>query len=147
MIITQMDHSECMKLLDEARLGRLACASGQQPYVVPITYAADGHDLYSFSIIGQKVEWMRANPKVCVQVDDFHQGRGWKSAVVYGRYEELPDRIGSKIQRERAWSLLSQHAGWWEPGGLKPAAEAPMEHLFYRIVVENVTGRQARPDE
>lgn len=146
MIITQMNRAECMALLSETRLGRLACSRDGQPYLVPITYAADGDELYSFSLLGQKVEWMRANPKVCVQVDEFDQGRGWKSVIAYGRFEELPDRIGSKVQRERAWSLLSQHAGWWEPGGLKPAAEAPVAHLFYRIVVESVTGRQAIPD-
>ena len=38
--------------------------------------------------------------------------------------EELPDVIGHKRERERAWSLLSRHANWWEPGGLKPLAPA-----------------------
>jgi nitroimidazol reductase NimA-like FMN-containing flavoprotein (pyridoxamine 5'-phosphate oxidase superfamily) len=147
MILKHMNHADCMTLLRKARLGRLACASEGQPYVVPITYAADGNDLYGFSLLGQKVEWMRTNPKVCVQVDEFHEGDGWTSVVAYGRYEELPDRIGSKIRRERAWSLLSQHADWWEPGGLKPVSEPPAQHLFYRIVVETVSGRQARPDE
>nr|MDQ2705825.1 pyridoxamine 5'-phosphate oxidase family protein [Pseudomonadota bacterium] len=105
MIITDMDRSECMTLLREARFGRLACARDGQPYVVPISFAVDGNDLYSFSLIGQKVEWMRANPKVCVQADVFEPDGEWRSVVCYGRYEELPDRIGSKIQRERAWSL------------------------------------------
>lgn len=144
MIITDMARSECMELLREAKFGRLACAMDGQPYVVPISYAADGHDLYSFALVGQKVEWMRANPKVCVQADEFERDGGWKSVVAYGRFEELPDRVGSKIQRERAWSLLSKRANWWEPGSLKPADEAPTGQLFYRIAIESVTGRQAR---
>ena len=37
-----------------------------------------------------------------------------------GTFEELPNRMGWKHQREHAWSLLEQHANWWEPGSLKP---------------------------
>ena len=146
MIVKEMDRSECMALLQATRLGRLGCASGGQPYVVPITYAADGNNLYSFSLVGRKIDWMRQNPKVCVQVDEFGEGREWRSVIAYGRFEELPDRIGSKGQREHAWSLLSRDLEWWEPGALKPVGQAPAQHLFYRIAVEEVTGRHGFPD-
>lgn len=143
MIITEMDRSGCMALLETARTGRLGCVKDGQPYVVPITFAKSGGYLYGFSLVGQKVEWMRENPKVCVQVDHFDDPGEWKSVVVYGSYEELPDRIGWKVQRERAWSLLSKHADWWEPGALKPAGDAPAEHLFYRIMINELTGRES----
>jgi hypothetical protein len=146
MIVTEMDRSQCMDLLQASRHGRLACAKDDQPYVVPITYAADGNNLYSFSLVGRKVEWMRGNPKVCMQVDAFGDGPEWRSVVAFGQYEELPDRIGWKVQRERAWSLLSREAEWWAPGALKPVAQSPAPHLFYRIVVDEVTGRHAFPD-
>ena len=38
------------------------------------------------------------------------RGSGMESVVVDGRYEELPDRIGHKLERDHAWSLLSKHA-------------------------------------
>ena len=146
MIITEMDKAACMALLKSSHLGRLACAKDGQPYVVPITFAADGNYLYSFSLVGRKIDWMRANPQVCVQVDEFGAAREWRSVVVQGRYEELPDRVGWKQQREHAWSLLSRHAQWWEPGGLKPVKSAPTPHLFYRIIVDEMTGRHAKPE-
>ena len=145
MIIVEMDRTGCLALLDAARMGRLGCARDGQPYVVPITFTRDGGYLYGFSLVGQKVSWMRDNPKVCVQLDEFTGTRAWKSVVVQGRYEELPDRIGWKTQRDHAWSLLSRHVDWWEPGGLKPAGEAPTPHLFYRISIDELTGREARP--
>ena len=144
MIIAELDRSECMALLAAARLGRLACCNDGRPYVVPVHFALEGEFLYGFSLVGRKIAWMRANPHVCVQVDEFDPDRQWRSVVVNGRYEELPDRIGWKVQRERAWSLLSRHAGWWEPGGLKPVTEGTAPHLFYRIGIDEVTGRQAR---
>jgi len=147
MIVTEMDRSQCLALLQASRLGRLACVRDGQPYLVPITYAVDGDSLYSFSLLGQKIEWMRENGKVCVQVDRFGDQREWRSVVAYGRYEELPDLIGWKVQRERAWSLLSREAEWWTPGAFKPVGQAPAPHLFYRIVIEEVTGRHAFPEK
>jgi len=58
----------------------------------------------------------------------------------------LPDRIGFKRERDRAWSLLSQHANWWEPGALKPVLPALSEsspHVFFRIRIERLSGREA----
>lgn len=143
MIITELSSLECKTLLSSTRLGRLASSKEGQPYIVPIHFVLEGIYLYSFSLEGQKVEWMRANPLVCVQVDEFGKQSEWQSVVVNGRYEELPDRIGWKRQRDHAWSLLSKHANWWEPGGMKPILEGGAPHLFYRIVIDQMTGRRA----
>lgn len=147
MVIKELDEARCIDVLSAARMGRLACVMDQQPYVVPITFAFAQHSVYSFSLPGQKIDWMRQNPRVCLQVDEFEEQGGWKSVVVLGRYEELPDRIGSKLEREHAWTLLSKRVNWWEPGGLKPVAAAmPSPHLFYKIQVDSMTGREAVPD-
>ena len=74
----------------------------------------------------------------------------WKSVVVEGRFEELPDRIGFKRERDRAWSLLSQHANWWEPGALKPEIPPLVEHsshVFFRIHVKRMSGRVAERND
>ncbi len=144
MIIEELDRSQCKAVLSTVRFGHLGCCSNGQPYVLPIQFVAEGAYLYSFALTGQKIEWMRANPLVCVQVDEFGQNREWRSVIVNGRYEELPDRIGWKTERERAWSLLSQTANWWEPGGIKPVDQGTTPHLFYRIIIDEMTGRQAK---
>jgi|APTNR8051073442_1049403.scaffolds.fasta_scaffold25600_2 hypothetical protein len=61
----------------------------------------------------------------------------------HGEYEELPDRIGWRRERDRARSLPSMYANWWELGGLKSMPEDDGRHLFYRIVVDHVTGQPA----
>ena len=66
--------------------------------------------------------------------------------MVDGRYEEHPDRIGHQAQLDHAWSLLSKHFDWWEPGALKPTASSDAEHLpyvFFSIFIVEVSGREA----
>jgi nitroimidazol reductase NimA-like FMN-containing flavoprotein (pyridoxamine 5'-phosphate oxidase superfamily) len=40
---------------------------------------------------GQKIDWLRANPQVCIQVGEIKNNEVWWSVVVEGRYEEFPD--------------------------------------------------------
>ncbi|MBZ9725881.1 pyridoxamine 5'-phosphate oxidase family protein [Mesorhizobium sp. CO1-1-11] len=146
MLVRTLSTLECTKLLTANRIGHLACARDGQPYIVPLYYAHADNHLYAFSILGRKIDWMRANPLVSVQVDEHGPGRGWKSAIVEGRYEELPDTVGHKVQRDHAWAMLSKHADWWEPGALKPDTFPVSDHLphvFFRILIGQVSGREA----
>lgn len=146
MWVRTLSTVECTTVLTENRLGFLACARDNQPYIVPIYFAFSANHFYAFSSLGKKIDWMRANPLVSVLVEQRGQGAAWKSVVADGRYEELPDRIGYKVQRDHAWSLLSRHADWWQPGALKPVTP-PLanhsDHVFFRIAVEELTGREA----
>jgi nitroimidazol reductase NimA-like FMN-containing flavoprotein (pyridoxamine 5'-phosphate oxidase superfamily) len=112
VIIRTLSTAECTKLLAANRVARLACAKDGQPYVVPIYCAyADSH-LYAFSMPDKKIEWMRGNPMVSLQVHEGGERREWKSVVVDGRYEEMLDCAG----RDHAWSQLSRHFDWWGAG-------------------------------
>ncbi|MCH4559180.1 pyridoxamine 5'-phosphate oxidase family protein [Mesorhizobium jarvisii] len=147
MLIRTLSMNECTKVLAGHHLARLACAKDGRPYAVPIYYAYADEVLYAFSIPGKKIDWMRDNPHVSVLVESPLKRRQWKSVIADGRYEELPERIGHKRQRDHAWSLLSTHTDWWEPGALKP--ETPpltddARHIFFRIVIDEVSGREAK---
>jgi len=141
-----LNAAECGEVLAASRVGHLACALNAQPYVVPMYFAyADDH-LYGFSMPGKKIDVMRANPLVSVAFEQRGTGRAWKSVVVDGRFEELADRIGSKRAREHAWTVLSTHAEWWVPGSLKPATTplpSPRGHVFFRIRIDAMSGREA----
>src|SRR5579871_3933811 len=94
MVIKEMSRDQCLEVLSGARLARLACAKDGQPYIVPVYIAYESPDdgeprLYGFTTPGQKVEWMRANPLVCVEVDDVTAPDHWVSVIITGRYEEL----------------------------------------------------------
>jgi nitroimidazol reductase NimA-like FMN-containing flavoprotein (pyridoxamine 5'-phosphate oxidase superfamily) len=148
MVIAEMTRYQCVNFLAHARLGRLACASNDQPYVVPVYFACQDPFLYSFTMPGQKVEWMRANPRVCVQFDEIGSSDDWTSIVVFGQYEELPDSTEWRQERLRAHGLLQQRASWWEPGGAAREGHAmsPAQPIYYRIRIEKMTGRRASPN-
>lgn len=146
MIIRQMSAAECRELISSNRLGRLACAADRHPYVIPITYAYDKDAIYAFTLPGRKLETMRANPHVALLVEQLGHGYSWKTALAEGAFEELPDQMGFKHSRERAWSLLSTQTRWWEPGGVKPFQPpytGGISYVFFRIRVDQVSGREA----
>ena len=146
MKLRELSESECLLMLGLNRVGRLACSREGRPYVVPINYAYADKRLYAFSMPGKKIDWLRANPLASVVVEAKEEKRGWRSVVVDGLFEELPDRLGHKVERDRAWGLLSRHANWWEPGALKPKSRPLTDrspHIFFRIIIEQVSGREA----
>src|SRR5215469_10433285 len=115
MIIHEMTEDECRLKLSQADFGRLACARGCQPYIIPVNFAYDGQHLYGVTTLGQKIEWMRSNPCVCLEIDELASQREWISIVVFGRYEEIPDAPGYRAARARALEALQKRTMWWEP--------------------------------
>jgi uncharacterized protein len=189
MVIREMSEAECLHALSKGRLAKLACAHENQPYVVPVylTYDEATRCLYGFTTPGQKIEWMRANPLVCVEVDDITAYDQWVSVIAFGRFEELTESPGSdgtllkapvrlrevaentpalsgdsalgqseneecEGARERAWRFLKTNPVWSEPGCAAWAARAhrnaaePLIPLYYRILIDRVTGREATRD-
>jgi nitroimidazol reductase NimA-like FMN-containing flavoprotein (pyridoxamine 5'-phosphate oxidase superfamily) len=148
MVINELTREASLEFLARAYLGRLACAQGDQPYVVPINFVYHHTYLYSFSTVGKKIEWMRSNPLVSVEVDEIVSSQQWVSVIGFGRYEELPDTPRWSGERIRAGELLQQKAMWWEPGFAKTilhGIERPLVPVFYRIYIASITGHRATP--
>ena len=70
MVIRELTTEASLNLLSRIHLGRLGCAKENQPFVCPIFFAYHENSLYCVSTIGQKIEWMRENPLVAVEVDE-----------------------------------------------------------------------------
>ena len=142
MIVYELTTEQCREVLGRIHIGRLACCRADQPYVVPISFDYDGEHLYSFSTLGQKVIWMRDNPRVCVEVDDIEDRFHWTTVLVFGRYEELRREEHARA-KERARGLFERREEWWQPAAAKTS---PPEHhvpIVYRVVIERMSGRRA----
>ena len=149
MEINEMAAGECTAVLEQASLGRLGCSYENQPYVIPIHFAYGSGYLYVFSTPGQKVKWMRANPKVCVQTDQTQNQGEWISVIVNGQYEELLEPQYTD-ERKHASSLLAKRSHWW----LNALGERRMrvgdisiEPLFFRIRIQSMSGLRATDEK
>jgi len=145
MLIHELARQASLDVLASTHLGRLACAQSMQPYIVPIHFAYQNNCLYCFSTPGQKIDWMRANPLVCVEADQMRREQ-WTTVVVFGRYEELSDTAETRSERALALRLLQQVAAWWEPGTVKTTqggTPPALDSIFFRINIAQITGRHA----
>lgn len=167
-MIQRLSQSECLDLIGRSRLARLGCAADGQPYVVPMHYVSDGVVLYSASTFGRKIETMRANPSVCVEIDELLAGGHWESVVATGQYEELPpapddagdedrDRnaarpAGAALEpggaAHRARALLTGEDAPWQPGNVRAILTGngrQVAPIFFRIRLQDITGQRLAP--
>lgn len=149
MLITKMRGRECRDLLSRLGFGRLACASNNRPYIVPIYFSYHAERLYCFSTLGRKIEWMRENPLVCVEVDEIVAHNDWLSVVALGHYLEFSNAAKDAKGREYVRSLIEKRPLWWQSGYTAVQVRRkrkPVVPVFYCIQIEEMTGVRASPD-
>ena len=166
MHIEELTRKASLNFLAGSHFGRLACAKQSQPYITPFYFTYQDRWIYSFSTIGQKIEWLRANPLACVEVDEIASPQEWTSVVVFGRYKELakttdghPPReipfglheeptktTDDQDARELAFKLLQQRRLWWEPGYASTVLHGtprPLDPVYFRLSVDEISGHRA----
>lgn len=145
MFVAAMQHNECLEFLAHQRLARLACARDDQPYVVPVFIVVHDEWLYGLSTVGQKIDWLRSNPRVCVQFDDIVDEEHWTSVLVFGRFQELTDTGSFDEARRLAHATLARHANWWKAAYRRLSDDEEkrsLDPIYFRIFVETTTGRR-----
>lgn len=143
MEIHDLNRTECWDFLGGRRLGRLGCAKDNVPYVMPISFSTQRPSLFAFTTVGKKIEYLRTNPRVCVQFDDIASPQEWTSVIVDGQFEELV----SVAEQEQAHQIL-ESAAWWEPGYVRTTIHGqlrPAQGLYFRVLVEEISGRRGVP--
>jgi nitroimidazol reductase NimA-like FMN-containing flavoprotein (pyridoxamine 5'-phosphate oxidase superfamily) len=133
--ITELDEAECVRLIAQGGIGRIAYQSRTGPAVLPVNYQwHDGSVVFRTAEHSALDEDLRTgitggDYKVAFEIDDFDvAGRqGW-SVLIQG-----PAHHVSESEREAA--LESGVEPW-------PAGD---RELFVRIIPSRVTGRQITP--
>lgn len=80
---------DARRLFERSKVARLGCIVNGEPYVVPINCILEGNYLYSHSLNGTKISGLRENPRACVQVDEIESALCWRSAIAFGKFEEI----------------------------------------------------------
>lgn len=145
MELREMSDDACNEFLASHTFGHLATMGQRYPYLVPVHYAYEAHKVFLFSMPGQKIDQLRLNPFACLQVEKFGEDRVWKSVLIQGRFDELPDTSQRRDERIRAWSLLEKRPLWWEPGSFELGVDSDRDSggpIFFELSIDVISGRQ-----
>lgn len=127
----RITREECVELLADDTIGRLAITDGRTPGIFPVNYVLDGEDVVFRTDAGTKLD-VGPRARACFEIDAFDRTThsGW-SVVVTGRLEEVTDYDARTWKRVRSLPV--------EPwaGGAKPH--------WMRLVAERITGRRIPP--
>ena len=96
--INALSEVESFQLLEKKTFAHLACHH-DRIYVLPISYAFEDGTIYSHSKLGEKIEIMRKNSSICIQVEEIKNFFHWKSVIAWGKFEELKDDRASAAMR------------------------------------------------
>jgi len=87
----EIGKQEYIEFLSNNYVGNLAYISGNTPFMVPLTYYFDQEEnvIISYSNEGHKIEAMRLNNNVSIQIAEIESLDKWKSVLLIGNLEEL----------------------------------------------------------
>jgi nitroimidazol reductase NimA-like FMN-containing flavoprotein (pyridoxamine 5'-phosphate oxidase superfamily) len=136
-MMKMLNNDEARRVFQAARVARLGCIVNGEPYVVPVNYHLDGDALYSHSLPGLKISGLRENPSACVQVDEIESDLHWKSAIAFGRYEEItkPNERADILNK-----LLHKFPMLTPVESAITIEGSPAEVIVFRIRIERLTG-------
>jgi nitroimidazol reductase NimA-like FMN-containing flavoprotein (pyridoxamine 5'-phosphate oxidase superfamily) len=129
--------TEALELIQAGKIGRLGCVDQDGPYVVPINYLLDDGEIYSHALPGKKIDAMRTDPRVCLQVDHIHDDLHWSSAIAFGRFEEIRKPECRRVVLSKILSVFPKMTP--VESMIVQDAAAP-DSIIFKIVVERVTG-------
>jgi nitroimidazol reductase NimA-like FMN-containing flavoprotein (pyridoxamine 5'-phosphate oxidase superfamily) len=130
-MIGMLSPVEIETFLRRQRVGRICSAVDDRPYVALVHCIYNGLHLYGWMEPARLIASMRAQPHVCVQVDEITGQGNWCSVIAEGIYEEIADPV-----RRRA--ILA------ELGFGPDAAAPPPESVLFRIRLVTKSGRFGR---
>jgi nitroimidazol reductase NimA-like FMN-containing flavoprotein (pyridoxamine 5'-phosphate oxidase superfamily) len=126
--IEVLDREECLALLAQDVIGRLAVISGIGPVIFPVNYALDGDVVVFRTAPGTKLD---AGPRApaSFEIDSFDRETrsGW-SVVVVGRLEEATPFDAAVLERVQNLPV-------------EPWAQGDKPH-WVRLVPTRITGRR-----
>ncbi len=145
-----LTQAECEEVLGSHYYAHLGCVENDQPFVFPITYLYLEGYFYGYTQEGKKVEIMRKNPNICIQVEQVNGGLvEWKSVMCWGFFEEIidPEEIQSirLLLADQHGKILVEQGKMEISPMVKIMQERPDEEIkssvVYRMKPVRITGK------
>ena len=146
-MIGKLTEVEIEEVLLDNVLGRLGFNDGFNTFIYPINYVYDGNYIICHSQPGHKIQVMRKNKRICLQVDEINKDINWRSVLLLGDYQELVE----ERDRHNAMKLFVDrylHVKMKDPAityGIKSLGNLEQQEnsrpVFYRILIDEKSGR------
>lgn len=142
-VIRDLAPDECVAVLARGHVGRLAFAFRGHVDIQPVHYVYDDGFVYGRTSQGAKLVLLSHNPWVAFEVDEMRALFDWESVVVRGSFHLLDPEGNARehLTYEHALSLLRALV----PRTLRDGDPTPWRDVVFRIAVDEITGRRARP--
>lgn len=139
---------ESINLLNENYIGHLAFIAEGTPYTIPITYYYDQKDsILAYSGEGHKIDAMRKNPNVSLQVESIVGVQNWRSVLVHGVFEEMEGSDAKHLLRAFSDGVKSvinkiEHKNPQFISEFTNDVYATGITVVYRIKISRITGKK-----
>ncbi len=137
-MIKNLNENEARELMHNQKFGHLGCVlESGEPYVVPVNYLFKDDGIYVHVLPGQKLDAMRVNHNICLQVDKIQDSSRWQSAIAFGEFQEIK-KTNEKIEILKEFSAYSEQSTpveamieeQWNLGGI----------IVFRLNIKRITG-------
>ena len=129
--LASLSRDECLKLLRQGSVGRLAVVIDGRPHILPLNYAADEDGVIVFRTADLTAATEAALANVAFEIDEIDLARreGW-SVAVHGFGREITGAIDRDSER-----LLRMPVHPWAPG---------QRDRWFKITPKEITGRRLK---
>lgn len=123
-----LSRDECDRLLNSTPVGRVAFLHAGDPHILPINYRFHQGSIIFRTTLGSKMDAAEMHSRFAFEIDDWdsESGTGW-SVLAHGMGEAVTDE-------DEVDELLGL--------GLAPWAGEESEDLWFRITLDDITGRR-----
>lgn len=131
---------ETLEILRREPVAHLGVIVDGVPHVTPMSYVTDGQTVLFRTMAGEKLDGIRSNPSVCIEVSRFDEETGsWVSVIVKGtaRLVDEPDIAQETIARlfEKYEHVMGSPLSG--SGGLLPLGGTP--HVV-EVAIDEISG-------
>jgi uncharacterized protein len=136
-----LSQADSLALLARNHVGRLAFSFHDRVDIQPLHYVMDGDWLYGRTQVGSKLMTLSHHRWCALEADEIRGRFDWDSVVVRGSFQILDPELGSQDAYSRGFALLRDFI----PGTFTEEDPTPQRLVLFRIHMDDMTGRSARP--
>ncbi len=142
-VVRDLEFAEIEAMLRAHHYGRLAFSFRDRVDIEPIHYVYDDGWIFGRTAPGTKLTVLTHHPWVAFEIDEVHGLFDWRSAVVKGTVYFV-EADGSPAQDETYDRTLAA-LRTLVPEALTEADPLPGKTVLFRIHIDEMHGREARP--